>query len=512
MRKRCGAMCSIVLALVLLLCGCGVRQQPTPMPMPSLNEPTTEDILDPFGHIQMGYLDLTPQQVLQLHPDMTVYLTEEFDPYVKNPTFLLRRIWNIGSDDTRYFEGLYYADQKAVGISWSMTFMEDKAQMAQTLFVQLCERMLEISTEPRWDGIYGYAADPYYDVYDYSEVPIEDVAQSLQNDDIEQYVYRIDLENKYYNRSDRNKGYQPFDPDSIREDARWIPGLEDAKVISISYDDNYDYAEQTSQRKQAFVIVTIEFGEEVEGWALEEKPALEPNWEQLPIHNIEKAGDALDPMGYAAAGYYGKSPREIKELLPDAEGDGAPCMVLKSRLTNTICCKQSFYFDEDKLVEIQYCYLFDVGEDAERKFVGQCRRLYEINKRASGGFSLGERYISLEEFVGPYSQLQHVTAGSGDEDGLFWKEVLDSSHYSSQTMTGFYTYCDASNTEGVNREMAPKGWKREYDINIMAFFYHWYRDIDDPSYEYGYCTLQRSNAVFLDDRDAMIVLSIATWD
>ena len=221
---------------------------------------------------------------------------------------------------------------------------------------------------------------------------------------------------------------------------------------------------------------------------------------------VDEGKDALDPMGYAAAGYYGKSQEELKELLPGLEYGGEPCMVLESQISGTVSCKQVFYFYEDELVQIDYEYLFDVGEDAERKFVEMCRRMYEIDPNVDNyAMYHGEFPVSLDRFLNSFNS----PLGG---DGLFWKEIIQSYPYLPCT-TYFSTFCNEEVVRELNRGAEPEGWKNEYDITISGSFYHWY--VDWQKIDGRHCTdedMERSNASFLGGKEAQILLRIATWD
>ena len=212
---------------------------------------------------------------------------------------------------------------------------------------------------------------------------------------------------------------------------------------------------------------------------------------------VEERGDALDPLGYAAAGYYGKTPEELKELLPGIETLAWPSMKKESKITDNISCKQVFYFNENELVEIQYWYIFDIGEEAERKFVEQCRRLYEIDQDIDDYVTQCVEFsLSLDGFLnGPLSPI--------GEDGLFWKKIIESMGNDNYLIT-YSTFCDEENIRGLNREAEPQGWKDEYEIEIRGYFYHWYMDWDDPFWEAS-THVQRSNASFLGGKEAQIL-------
>lgn len=209
--------------------------------------------------------------------------------------------------------------------------------------------------------------------------------------------------------------------------------------------------------------------------------------------------DALDPMGYAAAGYYGKSSEELKKLLPEIEDSGEPIMILESSLSKTVSCKQVFCFYNNELIEIQYHYLFDIGEEAERLFVEQCKRIFQFNENASSSISLGEYPLNLEEFLeGSMSPIQ--------EDGTFWKTIIESDYADMYEAGGVEIIRALDDGKNIKKETEtlPLGWKDKYDIQIEGMFCHWKSDPDG--------TLQRGKAEFLDGKEARIILTIATWN
>ena len=202
--------------------------------------------------------------------------------------------------------------------------------------------------------------------------------------------------------------------------------------------------------------------------------------------------DELDPMGYAERGYYGKSQEELKKLLPEVKYGAEPSMVLNIKISDTINCKQNFYFYENRLVEIQYIYLFDVGEEAERKFVQLCKRISELDREAQPlgcALPLGEVPIA--------TKVDEIETG-------FWDKLVEKTVYYPK-MIGYATYCDEENSRRVNREVEPEGWDNEYNIKVEAGFYH--IDIDRETGE-----RIESNAEFLDGKEARIILTIGTWD
>ena len=202
---------------------------------------------------------------------------------------------------------------------------------------------------------------------------------------------------------------------------------------------------------------------------------------------IEETEDELDPLGYAATGYYGKTQEELKELLPKAEYGSAESMVQESAITETISCKQVFYFYENKMVEIQYIYLFERGEEAEEKFIEQCQRIAEID---------GDAYAT--EF-GKAMPISEISEG-------FWDEMLQEQylHYYNNTVR-YMIYCDEESTRGVNEAAVPGGWKKQFRIEISGVFNH--KEIDMETNE-----IRESGKTLPDGNEARITLRIATWE
>ena len=205
-----------------------------------------------------------------------------------------------------------------------------------------------------------------------------------------------------------------------------------------------------------------------------------------------KSSDALDPMGYAAAGYYGKTSEELKELLPEAREGGTPCLVLESTLSESVKCKQVFYFNDNRLEQIQYQYLFENGEEAEKLFVEQCKRISELDRNAQP--SGCARYSQDGDII---TKVDEIETG-------FWDKMVEWTVDYPKTI-GYATYCDEENSRRVNREAEPEGWNNEYNIKVEAGFYH--IDIDRETGE-----RKESDAEFLDGKEARIILTIGTWD
>ena len=210
------------------------------------------------------------------------------------------------------------------------------------------------------------------------------------------------------------------------------------------------------------------------------------------VNYASETENVLDPMGYAKSGYYGKSPEELKKILPEIHYGASPSMVLESKLSPSLNCKQIFYFANNKLVEITYVYYFDSGEEAEERFVEQCQRLSEIDKEAQP--------LWCARFVG---DIEIITKVDEIETG-FWDEMIELTEYYPKKI-GYTTYCDEKNSRTVNREAEPEGWKNEYNIKIEAEFYH--IDIDWETGE-----RKESDAEFLNGKEARIILTIGTWD
>ena len=250
-KRRMMAKC-MLLALMLLVCGCGGAEQEVQAPEKS----TTEDIFDPFGHIAMGYFDMTSQEIQQRHPEMSIALNDDLDPEKNNFNLALTRGWTTGSGGREFSELIYFEEQHVTKIMWGSNYYAGHEEEAKEFFYALCERMREITDEPMWCGDRDMGT-----AKDYSEVPIEDVEKSLSKNEDGYYSYRIDMENRYSEESPiimEACGYKPFDPGTIKEDAKWIQGLEDAKVIWIEYRNFPTLIEHKEDNRVATIFVTIE--------------------------------------------------------------------------------------------------------------------------------------------------------------------------------------------------------------------------------------------------------------
>ena len=202
---------------------------------------------------------------------------------------------------------------------------------------------------------------------------------------------------------------------------------------------------------------------------------------------IKETEDALDPLGYAVAGYYGKTREELIELLPELEeGDGPNMeMVRESAISKTVKCKQVFCFYENRVVEIQYIYLFKEGEEGEEKFIEQCKRFADIDENAYPGN------------MGRMMMVSEISEG-------FWDNMLVKGKYVPRIVQ-YMTFCDEENTRNVNEEAVPGGWKKQYMIGIDAVFVHKEIDLETN-------VIRESGATLPDGSEARIILTIATWD
>ena len=251
MKKKLGIICIFALALMMLVCGCEGAEQEVQAPEKS----TTEDIFDPFGHIAMGYFDMTPQEIQQRNPEMSIALNDYLDPEKNILNTALTRGWTTGAGGWEFSELIYFEEQHVTKIMWGSNYYAGHEEEAKEFFYALCERMREITDEPMWCGYREFIGD---ELENYSEIPIEDVEESLSKDEAECYSYRIDMENKFYDEFDIDRGYKPFDPGTIKEDARWIQGLEDAKVIWIEYRSYSVLVESKLDNSAVGISITIE--------------------------------------------------------------------------------------------------------------------------------------------------------------------------------------------------------------------------------------------------------------
>ena len=212
----------------------------------------------------------------------------------------------------------------------------------------------------------------------------------------------------------------------------------------------------------------------------------------MNIADIKETDDALDPLGYSASGYYGKTQEDLKELLPGVDVVNEESMVFESTTSNTVSCKQVFYFDNNKLTEIQYHYLFKVGDEAEAKFVQQCQRISEIDPEAQPlGLAMPLGEIPME------IKVTEIKAG-------FWDEMIKRTELSSD-MIGYAIYCNESNARGHNETVEPSGWKSAYVVEVEAYFY--YSGLNEKTY-----IEEERGSILLDGAEAQIILRIATWD
>ena len=264
MKRKLVTIGIFVLALMLLVCGCGSAQQEE---IPQEEIPQEEeippqdiessvlywggvtDIFDPMGYAEQGYFEMTQEEILTTHPELRLYpqKTLSYD----DPPIILEDLevcdywgleWMAGDGGISYAKLFIFEEDQLKRIIYEYGFY--KEDDANEYFLRLCERMREITECPRWEGEWKY---DYLDIADdgthanaidiHKEVPIAEVAESLKNDDeIRLYKYAIDMENAYY-----EEWMEEFDSNSIKKNARWISGFEDAKVIRITYEDREDW-------------------------------------------------------------------------------------------------------------------------------------------------------------------------------------------------------------------------------------------------------------------------------
>ena len=154
---------------------------------------------------------------------------------------------------------MYFEEGELKRIIYNYKFYDKKDENG--LFLALCARMQVITPEPMW---YGYRTLDYPNMYFsddtscFKEIPISDVKQCLEREEIFWYRYLVDIENKYYTDYDVKCGYKPFDPDSIKKDAKWIQGLDDVKVITISRMDQSGIIKEGWPPEEIVITLEIE--------------------------------------------------------------------------------------------------------------------------------------------------------------------------------------------------------------------------------------------------------------
>ena len=229
--------CIFAWLLVLQACGCGgilkeeiSRQE---IKSPVLYWGGVTDIFDPMGYAEQGFFEMTMDEIISRCPESMLcwYWSTNGAESIS-----LENVWLVGDLGIEYTKAFFFKNGEVDAITYGYMFYNEN--MAKEYFLQLCERMSEITDTPRWEGIWessnAYSSQDLMELY--REVPFTEVEESLKNNDaVSRYEYVIDMENEHYTESMKRMGYKPFDPNSIKADARWIPGLSDAKVIRIWY-------------------------------------------------------------------------------------------------------------------------------------------------------------------------------------------------------------------------------------------------------------------------------------
>ena len=226
----------LLMMLVLLMCCSFQKKYEIKNSYKNYNyvESGTEDIFDPIGYIEHGYFALEPNEVLKRNRMLWL---RDCSKYGEDDTIytLLYRCWNIGGLGIEYSEHLNFENNELVRIDYDYEFQDETE--GKEFFILLCERMMKISEEPAWRGIWQESSSESVNRDNYKEIPIINAASYLRDDEIEVYLYQyeIDLKNKYYDENDTNKGYRPFDRSSIKVDLEEDMILKEATVVSISY-------------------------------------------------------------------------------------------------------------------------------------------------------------------------------------------------------------------------------------------------------------------------------------
>ena len=227
----------------MLLCGCGSGSLQ--------KKQIVEDIFDPMGYAQKGYFEMTKEKILSLHPEATICTPNSEDDKVYLDW---ARSWTVGEIGEYCSETFRFENDHLKAIYYNYYFYDEFD--GEKYFLQLCERMQQITDYPAWFGYKKlYSWD--YDQDNYCEKPIQNVEQSILNDECEYYEYRVDMENSYYDDYAIKCGYEPFNQNNIKTDARWISGVENVSVIRICYQKYYPIGKDFN-REKSWVTLVIE--------------------------------------------------------------------------------------------------------------------------------------------------------------------------------------------------------------------------------------------------------------
>ena len=251
MKRKLTIICTFVLTLFLLTSGCEnvqrKRASQTEVQKNNYNVlywNEVKDVFDPSEYAADGYAGLTPEEALENSPDLRIN-SSIVEQKGEASISVLYRSWTAGSTEISYSEQLFYENDRLQSLDYRYEFYD--AEDGKEFFIQLCERMMEITEQPFGGKM--CEEDDEVPQSNYKEVPIEFIEEYLNNEKTGSYQYRycIDLENRYYD----------FDPAKIKEDARWIEGLDDVKVIIIIIR-NYSDLEQSMSNASAEVVISIE--------------------------------------------------------------------------------------------------------------------------------------------------------------------------------------------------------------------------------------------------------------
>ena len=268
MKRKLVTIGIFALALMLLICGCGgVQDNGTEWrDSGEIIWEGANDPFDPMGYVARGYFEKTKEEVLEENPGMLVSASGDWDPEGTKTFTNIERRWmggKLGIEYVEYLEFLGDKGQEEQLYIITYYYYFDEKEDAKEYYLKLCERMREITDKPAWRGMWEQKTwDKDFDASNYREIPIEEVGEYLRNEELEiyEYVYEVDLENDfYYFREEwcQTRGYEPFDVDSIKEDARWIEGNKDFRIV-ISCCDQSDRAAEGDERAEACIYIMIE--------------------------------------------------------------------------------------------------------------------------------------------------------------------------------------------------------------------------------------------------------------
>ena len=217
----------LAVLMIILLTGCSIHSDHN---NPWLENTYTwdfhdvKDIFDPMEYVAKGYFEMTRDEILELNQEMEINAY-----FVDDRLTTLNRSWSMGPEGMKCTEELRFENEELQSITYSYYYYTGYEEEARDFFLVLCDRIKQITYEPRWTGSREWLG---VGQSNYEEISIEEVEKYLHDENIDM-GYAVDMENKFYSELDKERGYEPFDPKSIREDARWVAGMKNATIVIV---------------------------------------------------------------------------------------------------------------------------------------------------------------------------------------------------------------------------------------------------------------------------------------